>query len=1134
MTMESEKASTRNVVIDFLLQEHYLLTAFELYHELLEDGKGAAATKLHSFFSDTEMFPSEQMRTLQGIDAQQLADEKEAAIERAAVTEYELRLAREDIKSLQEKLERNAESATVAPVEPEIPSAEEQDDSPSKTRNFRDLGPLGVGDRNDLNCAVKEYLVAAGYKLTAMTLYEEVGEDMNRWRNKSAHVPDALRRYYLSFLASTVDAAEERSLLLTENESLLKYKEETEKDIRSLTKSLETIRKEVKEKDRKIRQLKESLEQAQKELNVNRAEMTSLKLELESMISGRSQERFELAENLPVVEERQAHVDNIPADELKGEDAVSETAVGQPLPTPSTTDVKQEILPFTGPPASGQTETKQQEEGYKNMLTSDEVDSHGSRRDSVDEVKHDTELQTVQVLAETLPKIVPYVLINHREELLPLFMCAIERHPEHTVRDMLTHTLFNLIKKPDDQQRRVIMDACVSLAKNVGMIRSETELLPQCWEQITHKYEERRILVAQSCGELGQFVRAEMRPSLILSIIQQLTDDDAALVREAAAYNLALLVPLFPDLDKFFKVEELVFQFVCDPAPDVVEASLGQLIPAVVAWARPEKQLVHHLLSALLSRLLGSVQRCPPVSGVQDSLEFQLRVLGERERWVTDVLLRLLTQLLPEVRRVAMESCPFPDILSEEEEESFFSDELLGLYARANIEWHDFDWLPEDCFPALLHLACMLPPREEGLRSRLAKLLLSASSLFGQPYLMSVMLPIFLMAAGDYADTSHLSPRLANRIKGMKPLTPRAEQLARTCVLPLLLAGIYGAPNMQEGYLSEYLKNLVLQSSAKQGAWTTIHTPELIDAVRFLCTFEQQHNVIVGVLWELVVNPNANVKSTAAVLLRALIPFVDLKLAQQQVLPALVTLGSDPNSDVKHSSIEAFGTVAQHFKDETVVDKIRVQMDAFLDDGDHEGTVAVMRALAAAVPQTTQSLRDYILLTGSCAKYTVEAQFHVVFLTLSLHLLQKLTILSGAAIQGTTLIRRREKVDVFCEAIRALDATEISPGNVKDLLLPTIQNLLKDTDALDPAHKEALEVMLRERSGSRLESLGKHLKKSSMGGLFGEGGYLSAPASPGSTPASAPESPHPASQPEEGRLKRMMRANFGEIIRGKG
>lgn len=37
-------------------------------------------------------------------------------------------------------------------------------------------------------------------------------------------------------------------------------------------------------------------------------------------------------------------------------------------------------------------------------------------------------------------------------------MCAIERHPDTSTRDSLTHTLFNLIKRPDEKQRRIIMD----------------------------------------------------------------------------------------------------------------------------------------------------------------------------------------------------------------------------------------------------------------------------------------------------------------------------------------------------------------------------------------------------------------------------------------------------------------------------------------------------------------------------------------------------------------------------------------------------------------------------------------------------------------------------------------------------
>lgn len=44
------------------------------------------------------------------------------------------------------------------------------------------------------------------------------------------------------------------------------------------------------------------------------------------------------------------------------------------------------------------------------------------------------------------------------------------------------------------------------------------------------------------------------------------------------------------------------------------------------------------------------------------------------------------------------------------------------------------------------------------------------------------------------------------------------------------------------------------------------------------------------------------------------------------------------------------------------MDKIRVQMDAFLEDGSHEATIAVIRSLVIAVPSTTERLRDYILL----------------------------------------------------------------------------------------------------------------------------------------------------------------------------
>ena len=53
--------------------------------------------------------------------------------------------------------------------------------------------------------------------------------------------------------------------------------------------------------------------------------------------------------------------------------------------------------------------------------------------------------------------------------------------------------------------RQMIMNGCVEYAKVCGSTRVEAELLPQMWEQISHKYYERRLLVAEACGVLAPY-----------------------------------------------------------------------------------------------------------------------------------------------------------------------------------------------------------------------------------------------------------------------------------------------------------------------------------------------------------------------------------------------------------------------------------------------------------------------------------------------------------------------------------------------------------------------------------------------------------------------------------------------------
>ena len=69
-------------------------------------------------------------------------------------------------------------------------------------------------------------------------------------------------------------------------------------------------------------------------------------------------------------------------------------------------------------------------------------------------------------------------------ELVPVLMALIQEHREAESRDNLIHTLFNVVKKPTEGQRRMILDSFGELARRLGPNHTAGELLPQCWEQV--------------------------------------------------------------------------------------------------------------------------------------------------------------------------------------------------------------------------------------------------------------------------------------------------------------------------------------------------------------------------------------------------------------------------------------------------------------------------------------------------------------------------------------------------------------------------------------------------------------------------------------------------------------------------
>ena len=137
----------------------------------------------------------------------------------------------------------------------------------------------------------------------------------------------------------------------------------------------------------------------------------------------------------------------------------------------------------------------------------------------------------------------PNILLNKREELLPLLLLAIQHHPNAETRDKLLNILFNLTKKPDVDQRKVILKGIKKIAKYLGHDKVEAELLPQLWEQIDHKYSERRLLVGETCAVLLPYIPNSLISSLLFSILQQLALEDKDIqVRQSAISRFVILV----------------------------------------------------------------------------------------------------------------------------------------------------------------------------------------------------------------------------------------------------------------------------------------------------------------------------------------------------------------------------------------------------------------------------------------------------------------------------------------------------------------------------------------------------------------------------------------------------------------
>ncbi|KAK9855467.1 hypothetical protein WJX84_006526 [Apatococcus fuscideae] len=587
-----------NQVIQYLLANNYLLTALELLLEAQEAGREGDVDSLQEYFADRDRFPPEDVVKLGPADAMDLQQLAKQREERLALLEYELRVAQEDRAEMQKRLDRVTEVGLAVPEPGE---------------GFTETSSAATYSR--ASSIVEDALPESCSPTHKTHLATRERKELN----------SAIRGYLLGqgCKLTAITFLEEAGAAFSRN------------NVEDTATALATIFHGHKERNAALASAEEARqrhEAAESQVEQMQQQAAGYQDALDSF----TKENVRLRADIEFLQ-RQLDFFTQAQAAAEAKKPANQSNQASPIPAP------QAKLPEA------------------NGKTSRSSISGKAGKDALAGAAMGFEA-ALNVVAEAVPRIQPHVLINKREELLPVLVVMIQELRDAHARDRLTHCLFNLVKKPTAEQRALIMDGCVELASRIGPARTAEELLPQCWEQVNNKYPERRMLVAEACGRLAGSVAAEMRPSLVLSILQQLATDASPAVRRTVVLSLASLLPSLPDTSKYSMVEALLLQLVQDSVPEVVEAVFQPLLPTLLKWMGGTDLLHSSLLTSILTVAKTTIQKCPIEAGMDEFVmargDAEMRSVGDQPQRQVQVLLRLYTNLLPALRAHALATQP--------------------------------------------------------------------------------------------------------------------------------------------------------------------------------------------------------------------------------------------------------------------------------------------------------------------------------------------------------------------------------------------------------------------------------------------------------------------------------------------
>ncbi|XP_065212820.1 RAB11-binding protein RELCH homolog [Planococcus citri] len=1041
-----------------LLNDRLLLTALELHCELSEAGK--EVPQLKEFFSNPGNFEQPCVRpelsptiltrwssqaTLDSLDMTRYSEDGEKVVDdRVAVLEFELRKAKETINALRTNL-------TVA-TECETPTS-------NKNSKSCIYDPIKPHEQRALNYLINEYLLMHGYKLTSITFADEnEDQDFEVWDDVGLNIPkppELLHLYRDSMRSSHVLHATYQTTF-TQTDYCIE-------EVELLVSQLDKLNERIAELEQENKELYSSLENMK--ADTDGLETVTTHFAAPTSESGSLPDHFIMVDSNQLVTAES----NTNLDQNNKTPDLSESAPSKFIDVVETIDSDEST--------SHSNEWLKLNENEIEKKTNDKCDILGILAENSDrhvpvhfqkevlnrcyvEVgsmpghclleqfdSEDILHKFVHIIAGTVHKIVSNIPPNFREDLILLIAYTILHHPVSSIREKLIQLLFNLKKKPRDDERKAILSSLIWLACNADISLVENEVLPLCWEELSHKYIEKRLLISELCCALAPFLSSISRSSLLLSLLQQiLLEDKDDRVKASAINSISFITTFIDDDNKYAQCEELLFTALQDSSSGIVEITTLTLLPVLTKWAFDIDKLQSHLIPRLLRLLETQIKTAAVQHKGDHGSPFKQNFLWETKCiWTVSAIRSILPYLVMHVTTAPIVLQSINSNLPQSISRTGFSDVCRGLCNPAifyegknslgeivrafdaiveNTDWSQLEWLLTAVISKFLEFLVQVNVSQEELLKAFITLFHSITSGFGKTAVDAKIKPLF------QEQLKIIESKLADVSK----------ELPNLSILPVyLFSVVVPLQEVQD-----------LQNTFRRFLFILPISGYPINILEFCVKELNQINfaqeILLSVLWEGVVHSREAVRSVVVKLFSSIIPSSSDFIIVNRIMPAIVTLSNDADLGVKTATIQVFGTLIKETSNKEISDKCCFQLQTFLSEqnllDNHTTLVQLIYTFGQIASDCDFAFREDVIVP-------------------------QLSAFAASTLQLTNQTRKQELSRVLLDAYSAVIYCSFTKSTITSALLPGLR-CLEAICADSMAHRETISSMIKEveaRSG---------------------------------------------------------------------